>query len=1101
MISIPFVGVLRSEVLEKAGFNLERIKSADVEEIANLDGFSIEIAKRIKKYAELVDKNYKVPKETIFKEFRCPKCGAIVSEIESACHRCGYQFFKPSERYEEDMDSLAEVIIQIYKNPKDPSLWREGERILVSMDFENKASDFKFKASTLELELLEEEERREKEAEEEIKAPPKMISIADMYRKSLTNGLVNGMGVKRHEQRKMPWIQVLTILLILVVPVVFAAMMTTAASPPIIIDGNFSDWKNVEGLNIYSSFFTSFKVKFYDGTTYLYLSTAYPLFKNSSKAYLMIFIDSDSHSNTGFPINKIGADYMLAIYGSENLLKTQFASYNNNSWAFGGKFDYAVRKNMCEIRTLKLNNNARFILYYNDGIEHYSSVVSLKPVLSIEYSGGKVLRENDLVEKIILWNSYKGNVKISILTLKNIGNSTATIRLKYGSFEDTMNVSPGNNTVPLNESLTVNKASEMDIYYLGGGKKYGTLKFKIYTDVSEIEMDKSQGSYIGGIPFNKIIDGIFLDWTSPHLSKRANLPGDVDIREYQVSNENSVKMYINVYGMLMGLSPPKIALKGNATQGNSTQNKKLPIDSIEVFVDSDRNPISGYRIGGIGAEYRIIMSGNLGKIKEVKAYKWADGAWVSTNLNIKSAMDYNSIEMDLGVSGNVYFRLVNWLGLQDKLPFQEPLKSIHPHTKAKDNTTHSSYDKTSEKIVHPEFLGTYNLTELRALFGTDVQVTTSSYDESRPTITRTSDGTLWVTFHNSSSALCFANSTDGGATWTTYGTTAENNPSNPIIISDSSDNVYIFFENHTSGSNFSYYEYKNSDKAWHKYYISSWTGWDKVYNLSAATYTVSSSIYIYVFFDYANSSAEYNVGRAKTWDSGSHWDAANIASTTDWEGHPSTTISTGTNPEVFVAYDHYDGNYWNITVLNNTNINSTSWSGYVFYGSGHDLTYPSVYGTGDDIYLVGEGAYSSTDHDIWLINTTDNGATWKWGSWVANTSDDETYPSVLADGAHVYVFYLNATSGYICERNSSDYGQTWGNVSKVSDQGSGVAIYRTVSSYYYNGNLYVVWTDSRNGNDDIYFDKVPEFNPFSLVPLLIVAAIVIRKVRRCKANI
>ncbi len=146
--------------------------------------------------------------------------------------------------------------------------------------------------------------------------------------------------------------------------------------------------------------------------------------------------------------------------------------------------------------------------------------------------------------------------------------------------------------------------------------------------------------------------------------------------------------------------------------------------------------------------------------------------------------------------------------------------------------------------------------------------------------------------------------------------------------------------------------------------------------------------------------------------------------------------------------------------------------------------------------MVAQDKWTSTDHDISLVNSTDNGLNWKWGSWVNDTSDNELYPSVIADGANVYAFFLDATTGYICEKGSTDYGQTWGSVNMVSDQGSGVSIYRTVSSYYYNGNLYVVWTDNRNGNDDIYFDTVPEFSGFSIVVMILVMATIAVDYRR-----
>ncbi len=1105
MISIPFVGVLRSDILEKNGFDLDRIKKSSPEDIAKLDGFSEKIAERIKRYAELVDKNYHVPEETVFDEFHCPRCGAIVSEIEYECHKCGHQFFKPPDDYDEKVDALARVIVKIYKEPDNPSFWREGEKILSDMLLESKASDFKFKASSIELELLEREAKEKWEKTEMVKVAyaRERVSIKDMYKKSLTNGLVNGMGQRYKKPEKTRWTHVIFVLLILVAPIAFVAMMTTALSPPIIIDGNFSDWRNIREINVHSQFFTSFKVKIYDDTTYLYLSTARPLFQNTSKAYLILFIDYDGLSSTGFPINKIGADYILSIYGTEGSLNKFMAHSQDNSWKQYGNFDYAVRKNMCEIRTLKVSDNARFLLYYDDGTEHYSSIITLKPTLSVEYSGGKILNLGDTIERITLWNSYRGSMKIDSITLWNLGNSSANIKIKYGNLEKNVQIKPGNNTVQFNSPLIVNEPAEMSLIYEGGGKNYGTLKFRIHTNLPEIEYDKCEGSYIGNVPSTKKIDGIFLDWKNPESSKRVDLPGDVNIKKYEISKESTVNMYIDVYGMLMGLSPPRIGISGNHTHGNITHNKTLPRDTIEVFIDSDKNPSTGYKIVDIGADYRVLLMGNLGKIKEVKSYKWS-GKWILTHLNVKMAKNYHSIEMDLGIGGNVYFRLVNWQGLWDKITTKLSFiyhGIVKNASKPASNSTHPV-----SKVLYPKLVGKYNVTEFRAIFGTDVQVTTSSYDESRPTITRTSDGTLWVTYDYAYTStdhdIYFANSTDGGETWTVYSLdTTSYNLLNPVILSDSSDNIYIFFENDTSGSYFSYWEHNiNEGNLWHIYTISTWNWWSDVHNISAATYTVGSDIYIYVFFEYAYTSTDYDVGFIKTTDGGSIWwdYHDNLATTGYWEGHPSVAISTGTNPEVFIAYQNYSSyNKWCVTVLNNTNINGTTWWGYYFESAyGNSLTDPSLAASGDYIYMVAQDEYQPTDHDIVLYNSTDNGLSWG-GNWVNYSSDDEVYPNVVASGLNVYVFYLDASSGYIIEKDSADGGYSWSNFNKVSDVDSGVSIYHTVSSYYYNGNLYVVWTDNRNGNYDIYFDKVPELNvyPLIIVPIALATVFLRRKQR------
>ena len=75
---------------------------------------------------------------------------------------------------------------------------------------------------------------------------------------------------------------------------------------------------------------------------------------------------------------------------------------------------------------------------------------------------------------------------------------------------------------------------------------------------------------------------------------------------------------------------------------------------------------------------------------------------------------------------------------------------------------------------------------------------------------------------------------------------------------------------------------------------------------------------------------------------------------------------------------------------------------------------------------------------------------------------------------------------------SNDGGDTWNDPLQVDDEDSAEFIYRGVSAIYSGGGIYVVWTDDRNDNADIYFDKIPEFSDFIfvMVPLLILTIII-----------
>ena len=1118
MLSIPFVGELRSKILKEAGFSsVKDITEASVDALSELDGFSQVIAEEIKKYADKVREDYSVPKETVFREFRCPECGAVVSEIEPYCHKCGYKFFTPPEKYEENKERLADVIIGIYRDPENTELWREGAKILKLMDLTSKSSDFRFKASAIEFEHLEREEikrgREEKKLYTDKEKP--VIRLSELYKKSMVNGLVNGTGSLKKEIEKDTRSRyfVPIVVLFLIIPVLFTSVMIFALSPPVVIDGSFSDWSKAPSLNEYSGNFDAIKYECYGGYTYLYISSAHI----TTGARLLVLIDDDENLTTGYPYKGLGVDKFIYIHIGKNSEGTLYG-YENGVWSKLGTVIYAYSRGGLELKTAYFGDKTMFLVGVasSDGTVYESTVLSTSSLLYIEYRGGTVVNSGDVIESVYLWNAYTGKIELKSIDIVNIGNGSARINIKYNGYGDIVYVKPGVNHVELNPYLAVNTKTELVITYVDGGSKYQTLKFKIQTNYLQYSVDYSNGSYIMGIPNRPTVDGVFLDWYNRSVESPRNsaIPASVDIRDYGKFVSNSTYVYIQTYGNLFEGYIPNIAIYGNGTStANITTNPSLPNDTLEIYIDTDHNYATGYRIGNIGAEIKVMITGYGSKIQKTEEYRWESDKWLKIDeYKIKTAKNAKELETSVGISGDVYFRLVNWRGVYDAL-----FKSMIPEVNTEKYVNETKGDvkgvHTLAKSVTPKLVGKYSFAQLKALFGTDVQVTNSTKNETRPTITETSDGTLWVTYDYEYSAtdhdLYFANSTDGGLTWNVYALdTTTYDIRNPVIVSNNTT-VLIFFENHTSGSYFKYYAHSiNEGTTWHIYSISTWTWWSNIYNISAVQYTISTSTYIYVFFEYRYSSTDYDVGYIKSPNGGKTWYNYSsypnaIAQTSNWEGHPSVSIYTGTTPKVFIAYDWYDSklNKWNVTVLNNSNMNDTKWWGYIFTSKyGRNYTYPAVYATSNVVYLCFEYEYSASDHNIMLWNSTSAGYSWNFSSYVATTTDDERYPTLVANGANVWLFYVNVTTGYLCMRNSTNYGVNWSNAVVVSDSATVLSGYRCAYAYLdSSGKIYVVWSDNRNSNSDIYLDTatIPEFNiSWMLIGVLIIIPLLKRK--RCE---
>lgn len=127
-----------------------------------------------------------------------------------------------------------------------------------------------------------------------------------------------------------------------------------------------------------------------------------------------------------------------------------------------------------------------------------------------------------------------------------------------------------------------------------------------------------------------------------------------------------------------------------------------------------------------------------------------------------------------------------------------------------------------------------------------------------------------------------------------------------------------------------------------------------------------------------------------------------------------------------------------------------------------NATNPVVAASGKYYYIVMQNDAAGNE-DI-VCYTSTNAFFWQ-KRVIANSPDDEIFPSITADGEKAICTFIKNGELYMCK--TEDGGNTWSEPEKVNDvDGTVVGDYGSVDI---NGP-FIIWTDNRNGNNDLYLD-------------------------------
>ncbi len=131
--------------------------------------------------------------------------------------------------------------------------------------------------------------------------------------------------------------------------------------------------------------------------------------------------------------------------------------------------------------------------------------------------------------------------------------------------------------------------------------------------------------------------------------------------------------------------------------------------------------------------------------------------------------------------------------------------------------------------------------------------------------------------------------------------------------------------------------------------------------------------------------------------------------------------------------------------------------------------YPSLFSSKLDVCIVWQDARDLND-EIYCKRSADGGVTWGADTRLTNNTFDSQYPSIAISSSEVHVVWFENRDGNqeIYYKKSTDGGINWGADTRLTNN-AGDSWYPTLSV---NGSVvHVVWYDSRDGNDEIYYKR------------------------------
>ncbi|MFH1937787.1 MAG: exo-alpha-sialidase [Bacteroidota bacterium] len=333
---------------------------------------------------------------------------------------------------------------------------------------------------------------------------------------------------------------------------------------------------------------------------------------------------------------------------------------------------------------------------------------------------------------------------------------------------------------------------------------------------------------------------------------------------------------------------------------------------------------------------------------------------------------------------------------------------------------------------------------------------------------------VWEDNRNGQFEVYYKRSIDGGVSWgSDLQLTNSLNPSQKPTIAVSGLVVHVFWYYHQWTGNFEIYYKRSADGG------QTWGSDTQLTNANGNSWEVSaaaSGSTVHVVWEDSRDSLFLNteIYYKRSIDGGLTWDdEVQLSDDPYYSGFPSIAAS---GSFVHVVWDDNRIGSGSIYYKRSTD-EGLSWGEEICLTNGSgDSWMPCVAASATGVHVAWCDWNDGLQGEIYYRHSTDNGITWEAIKRLTNSFGDSLFPSISASGDNVHVVWFDdrLTTVDVFYNHSTDCGDCWNTEDLCLTNGDSYSTYPSIVAA--GSAVHVVWTDFRDGNDEIYYKRNPTGN-------------------------